>query len=61
MAAKEAAESAISYSVGGASIILAHCIESAQIVTVVCGVLIVIIRLVYDAIKLYRLFKGSGN
>jgi len=51
-------DSAISYSVGGLGVAIAHLAEQAQHITLIVAMVIVIIRAVYDGVRLYRYLKS---
>lgn len=57
---KEILESAVSYSIGGGSALAASLINisnDAQAIAIICGCFVVFIRLIHDAVKLWRYIR----
>ena len=55
----EAVDSAISYGLGGGAIFLAKIAEFAEPLALIIGCGVVVLRFIYDAIRLYRLWKNK--
>jgi len=58
----EAIDSATSYSIGGGSVVLASMVEIAhyaQAMAIIFGCIIAALRLAYDGVRLYRLWKDK--
>lgn len=57
---KEAIESVISYGIGGGGALTAYLMDASQIaqaIAIIIGCIVISIRLIHDAVKLYRFIK----
>ena len=61
MIQQETSSSLVSYGVGIGSITIAQTIDTAHSLTIIFGCLIVSIRLIHDAVRLYRYLKKKNG